>query len=336
MMTTDDMDIKFGIRKIIWSDYAHTTPVLLQEENGPCPLIALVNTLVLKNDIETRTNQLNDIENSELQIEVEKFKNQLLEQKLISLKDLLSQVGDLLIKFNGDNKDIDKFLESLPLLHTGLNINPNLVDGGFETDLATELFTLFNLKINHGWIYEPQDAELNSTMTKLQNFDSVQDYLLTTDDEKLKQWLDENSTQLTQHGLSKLNKLIDIDEFIVFFRNNHFSTLFKKGDNDFYLLLTDSSFDKKEIVWQSIISISGKDDLFFNGEFTPILEEGRDVAGDDDLRLIKQLQEQEDAEYAKNLQKSYQKRKPPVKEPIKETSDKKKKERKKKGNCIIV
>ena len=48
--------VQFPIKLINWSldpqnQTIITTPILLQEINGPCPLIALCNTLLLNNDI---------------------------------------------------------------------------------------------------------------------------------------------------------------------------------------------------------------------------------------------------------------------------------------------
>ena len=39
----------YEIKVIEWSESKDRIPILLQDKNGPCPLIALVNTLVLRN-----------------------------------------------------------------------------------------------------------------------------------------------------------------------------------------------------------------------------------------------------------------------------------------------
>lgn len=345
-MTAPSSSIEFSIRVITWSEYELSTPILLQEENGPCPLIALVNTLLLETETTNRNNQLNDKENNETVNEALSFKRYLAGRSTITLDDLLSRVGHLLIKFN-ENKigyDLTKLLENLPLLHTGLSVNPNLTDGTFEQDLSVDLFSIFDLKFAHGWVIEP---ETNLVISDLKFFDCIQDYLITTDDKEVKSWLNENSSQLTTYGRNLLNKFGN-DEFIVFFRNNHFNTLYKKDNNEFYLLLTDSSFNRNtKIVWQSLISVNGTDDLFFAGDFTPVLEEvSNDLQNlaieDENLKLMKQLQEEDDETYAKNLQKSYNKRQPPVKEELKINDNGKKKakeskaKKNKKSNCVIV
>lgn len=53
----------------------------------------------------------------------------------------------------------------------------------------------------------------------------------------IEKWLNLNQTQLTLQGLNKLNDELDINQFIIFFRNNHFNTLFKKSNQEFYILI---------------------------------------------------------------------------------------------------
>ena len=348
----------FQIKVITWSEYEHQTPILLQDLNGPCPLIALVNTLLLKNEIDVRNETFNPVQD-EYQANRQRKFDGINNLKLLLLKDhsntgsidlsrLLSQLGDILLvmlEVHGNkvsNYDLDKLLESLPLLHTGLSVNPNLINGEFPPeDLSTTLFDLFDLKLRHGWYFCPSmdsisnssepgvsgGVSLESIFRELQTFDEIQDFLLYEpgDDiqedrrieiqekqKMIKVWLDNNPTQLTDVGMKHLNKTLRPEEFIVFFRNNHFSTLYKKAENDFYSLLTDASFDRsdrsyKNIVWQSFISVSGKDDLFFTGDFAPALGDDESNGNDNDYMLIKQLQEEEDEAIAKQMQKRYNK-----------------------------
>lgn len=352
------MSIVFPIRKITWSDYDTVSPVLLQEQNGPCPLIALVNTLIFKSDIKTRESVFNGIQLGQFDTEIVEFKQYLLNKHSIELQDLLSRLGDLLVKVNlvKIGYDLDKLLESLPLLHTGLDVNPNLCDGSFEQDLAVDLFQIFDVKLVHGWVIEPENGAFQ-TVEELKYFDSIQDHLISETDPVLQEYLNTTSTQFTEYGKKLLDEKVITDEFVVLFRNNHFSTLYKKGDDDFYTLLTDSSFGSRtKIVWQSLISTLGGDDLFFSGDFLPVLEDTNDYVDmeidDENRQIIKQLQEQDDEEYAKRLEKKFNKRGPTVKEPINPAKPAKpakpadpakprpakdtEKEKKKKLTCIIV
>lgn len=373
-------DIEFPVKAITWSVYEQKTPILLQEENGPCPLIALVNTLLLASDIEARTTawgKENAVlpESKELGLassspqpngsaRIKELLNKHVGDR-VSLAELLACLGDALLeRTQVDANVVSDLLESLPLLHTGLTVNPNLVSGGFPPqDLAAKIFDAFGLTFVHAWIWEPgHNKDADSVFPLLQTFDAVQDFLLTKDEETepnaevsaVSAWLDENSTQLTLHGLSVLDKQLPADSVAIFFRNNHFSTLYKADNHDLYLLLTDTAFTKRpDFVWQSVISASGKDDLFFSGDFTPINDELEPWAlyPNDDMAVARQLQEEEDAATAQRLQASYNTKKSKqkgttvsegakgaIEQPQKKASKKETKEgkSKKKGNCVIV
>lgn len=402
----DHSKVKFPIKIIHWSlDYSGdddsklATPILLQEKNGPCPLIALINTLLLKAEEQIRHNTRNEIKITSIEekklIGVLEFKNFLMNQYNIStnidLSTLLSHLGDLLLIYveeSGYHYEVDKLLANLPLLHTGLSVDPNLLTGDFTpNDIATTLFKLFDLKLKHGWVInqiDNENIEWNSDQqqttsptsspkidnyahvvdlfNKLQTFDQIQDFLLDSsplvedngvvdtldhfqDKRLVQKWLDLNKTQLTQIGLNRLNFNLLKGEFIVFFRNNHFNTLFKKDEQEFYILLTDASFTSKssKIIWQSLNSVSGNDDLFFTGDFLPILDIDQDLPPHDethgsDYLLLKQLQEEEDQRMAKEMQASYNKPKPKEQPPVTKSSDSKeeKKKKKKKLGCVIT
>ncbi|KAK6867228.1 Ubiquitin carboxyl-terminal hydrolase MIY1 [Candida tropicalis] len=313
---TPQDSVQFPLKLINWKlDSNHdllSTPILLQEKNGLCPLIALCNTLLLNHDMQTNNKSVSDEDptyfanNQERskEISMDNFKSKLINkyhnQGKINLDEVLQYIADLLLVYIEGIEDrfkftIDEFLSNLPKLHTGLNVNPILYSSEFQQDL---------------------------------------DYLLHDDDdddpqihqnkEFLSKWLSLNQTQLTQQGIAELNDKLDTNEFIVFFRNNHFNTLFKKSENEFYLLLTDSSFvgsshtsnKSSQIIWQSLNSVSGNDDLFFTGDFNPVLDIDQDLpnfapdTGNSDYLLLKQLQEEEDQKLAAGLQKRYDKRKP--------------------------
>lgn len=352
-MEDKEVETRFPIKIVRWSnEYTDSqdqflTPVLLQDKNGPCPLIALINTLILNKELQLNNYVMNDqvipeVEQQkfnridELQQNLYKWNNQ---DGYVKLSDILEELGDMILfysQFKPLKYEIDQLLSKLPILNTGLNVNPNLISGNFQgDDLGSILFNLFDLKFRHGWTvnqiesesYNDGDqvdnyAKVVELLYELQTFDSIQDYLLLPDETPeiasnkrlIEKWLDLNRTQLTKNGLNRLNMDVSNGEFIVFFRNNHFSTLFKKNHQEFYLLITDSSFQNvsNRIVWQSLNSISGKDDLFFSGTFFPILDIDQDfqetnIDPDNDLMLIKQLQEEEDSKLAAAMQAKYNK-----------------------------
>lgn len=351
--------ISFPVKRITWSQYEHETPILLQEANGPCPLIALVNTLLLQNDIYQREAGFNPKSNNvggaarhgESVAKIRALLHRHLDKR-VSLDEVLGCLGDVLLDvYNHDFAVVNRLLENLPLLHTGLSVNPNIYSGGFPRDLSTDIFDAFGLPFMHGWLWDPKDDVHKDQFQELQTFDGIQDYLLDPkQDPRLKadiqQWLDRHSTQLTAYGLKVIDEKMEPDSLAVFFRNNHFLTLYKAHDHDLYLLVTDSSLLGR-CVWQLVILVSGSDDLFFSGDFVPILDNS-DVGGftnNEDLELVRQLQEEEDAALAQRMQLRYEKRDSSNSRPQvlpNEKTEKKKKEKldvpPKKGKllCVIV
>ncbi|ODV83420.1 hypothetical protein CANARDRAFT_238283 [[Candida] arabinofermentans NRRL YB-2248] len=269
----------------------------------------------------------------------------------VSFDSILNELTSLMLLLNTDGSeivDIAEILNILPYLDSGLNVNlklsnPIIEDFEEQTDSINSLLKLFELKITHGFVFD--DAQMVED-PELDSFDKCQDYLisiidlfqskydinlqtsdseqlstLSVDDEsdqkrlikylKLKEFLDENKTQLTKTGLNILQTndlILSNDSFLIFFRNDHFNTIYKVN-GQLYLLANDEGYrNNDEIVWEELKSIGGLKDELLTGSFkTPQLK-NEEVMGPSsaDVMLAKQLQSQEDEDYAKKLQKSYQ------------------------------
>ncbi|CAI5722152.1 unnamed protein product [Hyaloperonospora brassicae] len=77
------------------------------------------------------------------------------------------------------------------------------------------------------------------------------------------------ASQLTYYGLVKLHEGIRERQLCVFFRNNHFSTLFKFGGK-LYLLVTDAGYlDEPTVVWELLDEIDG-DTEYLDAQFRPV------------------------------------------------------------------
>ncbi|EFH46055.1 hypothetical protein ARALYDRAFT_354468 [Arabidopsis lyrata subsp. lyrata] len=109
-----------------------TRNIILQDDNGPCPLIAICNVLILKHGIDLDTHN-----------------SQVSEEKLLNL------VGEIL---SDEDEYID--VELIERLADGI-----IVDLKFESitdfELTPELAIFASLKIPlyHGWLVDPQDLE---------------------------------------------------------------------------------------------------------------------------------------------------------------------------------
>ncbi|KAK4801831.1 hypothetical protein SAY86_000034 [Trapa natans] len=126
-----------------------TTPVILQNDNGPCPLLAICNVLLLRNNLNLSSDTTE-----------------------VSQEKLLSLVAERLIDSNSNvnNKD-DEYLENqqkniadaidlLPRLATGIDVNIQFrrIDD-FEFTPECAIFDLLDIPLYHGWIVDPQDHD---------------------------------------------------------------------------------------------------------------------------------------------------------------------------------
>lgn len=340
------LEVSFPVKTICWSQYEQTTPILLQEDNGPCPLLAIVNTLLLQADVDAR-NHLNSYGSSRVHAtQAIRSLLQNSDQNRVSLDLVVNTLLDYLHNFSGLGVEAIAVLQDhLPSLVYGLDVDINLINGTFSKNgLAQKLFSAFGLAFVHGWCREPTGCEVDAVFEELQTYDALQDFQLrdsSTSALQAREWMKSNSTQLTEYGLKKIDELMAPDLVAIFFRNNHFSTLYKGKDNGFYLLITDRDFCKHDgYTWQSLNSISGDEDLFFTGDLVPIFQDTDigSAGAETDLQMAKALQEEEDVAMAKALQRKLNMKKQKSssldKEP-EETIKKEKTKEKKKSHCVV-
>ncbi|KAG7746637.1 hypothetical protein KL912_004214 [Ogataea haglerorum] len=356
-------DLKFRTKTINWRDWLgqyHMNNVLMQNQNGPCFVISLVNTLILSSEISSEEWSTVGKKGSSTSIKAGNsippsmlfsLKKMLLSRE-VSLSSLLNELTHLMLTLNetrGVSVDIGAILNVLPQLGTGLNVNLKLDNAvvanfGDQTASILQLLDLFDLKVVHGFLMREPWAEYDT-------FDKIQDFLISVIDRHsgvaletmpasevlglevddaerevlhkyvlYRDFLSQNSTQLTEAGLETLktdSELVPNNAFVIFFRNDHFNTLYKL-DNRLYLLANDEGYGSG-IVWEELKTVKGSDDELLNGYFE-VREDESDkpqehaeeaVYGDDpiagaDEQLAAQLQSQEDERLARDIQREYE------------------------------
>jgi len=296
----------YQIKHIRWHDVnkpgIRTSPILTQNLNGPCPLLALVNALVLSTPADVDSGLVETLRTRET----------------VSLGLLLDAVFEELMSGRRgtaaqDLPDVGDLYKFLLALHTGLNVNPMFVPdsdathgqtsltngpagqaGGFENTQDMKLYRTFNIPLMHGWLPEPnseaaaafnrvaksyetsqyvqfQEEELDA---KLQAGESLntEEQQMFTDIHAIKEFLSRWPTQLTDHGLQVLKSSFPSGQVAILFRNDHFSTLFKDPRTDKLLtLVTDQGYSSHdEIVWESLVDVHGRGSELFSGDFRPV------------------------------------------------------------------
>ncbi|KAL8824303.1 MAG: hypothetical protein Q9191_005148 [Dirinaria sp. TL-2023a] len=301
----------YQIRLVNWYDASSNinprrSPIMVQNANGPCPLLALVNALALSTPAGLSTALIDTLENREQ----------------ISLGLLLDAVIDELMSGRRGNAaqnlpDVSELYAFLINLHTGMNVNPRFVPsesqqphlldapiqefpyesvsrtrfaGVFEDTTEMKLYSTFAVPLIHGWIpsrTHPAFAALGrsaKTYEDAQNLlfaeedleDKLQrqgldpsEQLLLEDIGSIKHFLSSSATQLTGYGLDSITEALDPGQIAILFRNDHFSTLYRHPrSGGLFCLVTDMGYaGHDEVVWESLVDVSGEGSEFFAGDF---------------------------------------------------------------------
>ncbi|XP_018615394.2 ubiquitin carboxyl-terminal hydrolase MINDY-1 [Scleropages formosus] len=242
----------YFVKWINWKE--KKTPIITQSENGPCPLLAIMNILFLR------------------------WKAKLPPQtEMVSTEDLMAHLGECVLSIkpreNAEGMELNfeqnmnDVMAVLPKLSTGLDVNVRFTGvSDFEYTPECIVFDLLDIPLYHGWLVDPQSLEMAAAVGKLsynQLVEKIIDYKHSTDSSRIsegliaEQFLESTATQLTYHGLCELNTTAKEGELSVFFRNNHFSTMIKHKGH-LYLLVTDQGFLQEEgVVWESLHNVEG-------------------------------------------------------------------------------
>ncbi len=303
----------YQIRLVNWLDtpsssQIRSSPIMVQNANGPCPLLALVNALTLSTPAHIHT----------------ALTETLRVREQVSLGLLLDAVIDeLMSDRRGDAApnlpDVSDLYVFLKNLHTGMNVNPSFVSseemekiiidasiseplsninhfrepGGFEDTREMRLYGTFGIPLIHGWIAprnQPTFAALKRsarTYEEAQNLmfreEELEDklhqhglnqeeQLMLEDISSIKYFLSSSATQLTQYGLETISCCLRPGSIAILFRNDHFSTLYKHPHSgQLFTLVTDMGYaGHDEVVWESLTDVSGEGCEFFAGDFRPV------------------------------------------------------------------
>lgn len=301
----------YQIKNINWYDAkiknTRKSPILVQNVNGPCPLVALVNALTLTTSPTTTSNLVETLRSREQ----------------VSISFLLEAVIDELMSSDRRDPDADlpdmaELYDFLKGLQTGMNVNPrflpspeaatrykrtslshvhpherdNMIPGTFEQTKDMVLYATFSIPLLHGWLPPTDDPVYDAFGRHTASYDDVQNLLfreeelefklsttaegLTEPEQQLyqdvitiKSWLSSTATQLTSWGLDIVTKSIEPGGVAILFRNDHFSTLYRHPQTlELLTLVTDAGYHKHdEVIWESLVDVRGENSDFYSGDF---------------------------------------------------------------------
>ncbi|XP_041082970.1 ubiquitin carboxyl-terminal hydrolase MINDY-2-like [Polyodon spathula] len=251
----------YHIKWIQWKE--ENTPIITQNENGPCPLLAIMNVLLLAWKVKMPPMM-----------------------EVITAEQLMEYLGDYIL--DAKPKEISEIQrlnyeqnmsDAMAVLHklqTGLDVNVKFTGVRvFEYTPECIVFDLLDIPLYHGWLVDPQIDDIVKAVGNCSYNQLVEKIIISKQSNRselvgegyvAEQFLNSTATQLTYHGLCELTSAVQEGELCVFFRNNHFSTMTKyKGQ--LYLLVTDQGFLTEErVVWESLHNVDG-DGNFCDSEF---------------------------------------------------------------------
>ncbi|XP_029354802.1 ubiquitin carboxyl-terminal hydrolase MINDY-2 isoform X1 [Echeneis naucrates] len=251
----------YHIKWIKWRE--ENTPIITQNENGPCPLLAIMNVLLLAWKVKMPPMM-----------------------EIITAEQLMEYLGDYILETKPKEiseaqrlnyeQNMSDAMAVLHKLQTGLDVNVKFTGVRvFEYTPECIVFDLLDIPLYHGWLVDPQmhdivkavgNCSYNQLVEKIISCKQSDHSELAGEGIVAEQFLSSTATQLTYHGLCELTATVQEAELCVFFRNNHFSTMIKyKGQ--LYLLVTDQGFlTEEKVVWESLHNVDG-DGNFCDSEF---------------------------------------------------------------------
>ncbi len=186
-----------------------TVSFCMQAFDGPCPLLAMANVLLLRSRLRIRPGA-----------------------DRLTTSHILQLVGDTLTSQVGQaqNEDLESCLDELRKLQFGLQVNCGFAGcTSFEQSAGFRVFELLGIKVVHGWL--PEDPETISVLEKL-TYNDVAEMIAMADDietrnnemhdnnvtsEQIdllhnaaiaKRFLESSPSQLTFEGLVKIHAVL--------------------------------------------------------------------------------------------------------------------------------
>ncbi|KAJ2358976.1 hypothetical protein IWW50_000070 [Coemansia erecta] len=277
---------QYKLKDIQWHDPAtgrtREVKIVTQNENGPCPLIALANALQLAGTMQIAGSR-----------------------RTISAGELVGELAELLFAHDAGSPavaeaDVAAILALLPTLSTGLDVDLQFAHvHDFAEAASVQLFRAFGVDLVHGWVVDAaREPRVAAVLTRecRNSYEGAVEYILAADEASggrvmqahggsggahgselseaaydalaVNVWLEQSATQLTERGLQMLGTMLADGRLSVLFRNNHFSTLYKRAPGELFVLCTDDAVaGDARVVWESLRDVQQATSQFFDSQF---------------------------------------------------------------------
>jgi hypothetical protein len=131
--------------------------VVLQDKNGPCPLVALTNTLLLRGSLAPFPADMEYVSSDWLCNVLAEY---LFEKQIPALSANADRVADL-------EYGVADVVQLLPVLQHGMDVNVGFRDcTDYELTAETTLFDVFGVLLLHGWLADPSDQDAYEAVSR--------------------------------------------------------------------------------------------------------------------------------------------------------------------------
>ncbi|KAJ1560062.1 Ubiquitin carboxyl-terminal hydrolase MINDY-1 [Cladochytrium tenue] len=303
---------QYRLKRVEWAPPGQApkeVQIITQNENGPCPLLALCNVLLLRGSISLP-----------------------LDWGVVEYSHLVDLLGDYLLAraspgistgaSGGEHvanqlQNLQDVMELFPALQTGLDVNVHFDSPwSFEVTPSLLVFDLLGIALCHGWTVDPQDEETYAIVAQtLRSYNKVVERAIAADVDAAvaagpnaesvlheglvcQAFLTSTASQLTYHGLQTIAESLPAHGVCVLFRNNHFSTLFAHPAHGLLMLVTDQELAAASplAVWETLAGVDG-DSAFLDARFrtAPAVAAHRPDAGPDAVVRLDEFDPEEQA-----------------------------------------
>ncbi|KAL4402642.1 K48-linked deubiquitinase [Malassezia pachydermatis] len=297
-------DTQWALKDIVWR--GTETKIIMQNENGPCSLIALCNLLLLEKQLHITPP----------------------DRPAVSYAYLSDLLTDYIMECsNGalDPSALSLVLSTLPKMLKGFQVDvffdaPDKFgsDTGAASSGELTLFRVARVPLLHGWIADPTDSSTYAALTQVGSYNNATMLLsqnmagMNTGSlpQLVRTFLEQYKTQLTPAGVVALKRILAPGQLAVLFRNSHLSVLYHRRADEgsmstpsLFTLVSDSIFLMEDkIVWESLEDTTGQETRYFDGQFQQVIRSEAEWARMVDQSNVANSTESDDYALALRLQ----------------------------------
>lgn len=281
---------QWSLKDVFW--HGRETKIIMENELGPCSLIALCNCLLLERRLK--------IVPADRPAVTYGYLSNLLAEYLLEA----STATD-------PSNELGQVLNSLPSLLQNFEVDvyfdaPNKFGADPLTHRSAELslFSIADVSLLHGWLADPSDTETYEALRAIGSYGRAMSSSLADASEPVRDFIQSTPSQVTPYGIEAMKSVLPPGQVGVFLRNAHLYVLYHRraeegmsGGPQLFILVTDRAYLLDDaVVWESLDHAQCMPQSYYDANLVPVsgdLSAGAGTTEEDDYALAMRLQGQE-------------------------------------------